>query len=109
MVGNGESAFNCLTSSINDNKRLKTDNKSAKAKPVKGLRGMDGIRIGMSYKQAYDDRHEPKQRTKTRPTISPTRNKDVEKNLTFFKVNKTDFITFDKLVKKYNSRCKQKI
>jgi hypothetical protein len=29
-VGNGESVFNCLTSSINDNKRLKTDNKSAK-------------------------------------------------------------------------------
>ncbi|TAE15163.1 MAG: hypothetical protein EAZ47_08170 [Bacteroidetes bacterium] len=39
MVGNGESVFNCLTSSINDNKRLKTDNKSAKAKPVKGLMG----------------------------------------------------------------------
>ena len=41
--------------------------------------------------------------------ILPTRNKDVEKNLTFFKVNKTDFITFDTIVKKYNSRCKQKI
>lgn len=41
--------------------------------------------------------------------ILPTRNQDVEKNLTFFKVNKTDFITFDTIVKKYNSRCKQKI
>jgi hypothetical protein len=39
----------------------------------------------------------------------PTRNKDVEKNLTFFNVNKIDFITFDTIVKKYNSRCKQKI
>jgi hypothetical protein len=39
----------------------------------------------------------------------PTRNNDVEKNLTFFKVNKTDFTTFDTIVKKYNSRCKQKI
>jgi len=32
--------------------------------------------------------------------ILPTRNKNVEKNLTFFKVNKTDFITFDTIVKK---------
>lgn len=41
--------------------------------------------------------------------ILPTRNKNVEKNLTFFKVIKSDFITFDTIVKKYNSRCKQKI
>ncbi len=41
--------------------------------------------------------------------ILPTRNKDVEKNLTFFKVIKKDFITFDTIVKKYNSRWKQKI
>ncbi|MCB0537768.1 MAG: hypothetical protein KDE33_09585, partial [Bacteroidetes bacterium] len=52
----------------------------------------------------------------TKPTLRKTkranfadRNKDVEKNLTFFKVNKMDFITFDTIVKKYNSRCKQKI
>lgn len=37
-----------------------------------------------------------------------TRYQNVEKNLTFFKVNKIDFITFDTIVKKYNSRCKQK-
>ena len=29
--------------------------------------------------------------------ILPTRNKNVEKNLTFLKVNKTDFITFDEI------------
>lgn len=51
-------------------------------------------------------RHDPRQTPKE--PILPTRNKDVEKNLTFFKVNKTDFITFDTIVKKYNSRCKQK-
>ncbi|TAE17911.1 MAG: hypothetical protein EAY72_00915 [Bacteroidetes bacterium] len=49
MVGNGESVFNCLTSSINDNKRLKTDNKSAKAKPVKGLRGVCKKWLDASY------------------------------------------------------------
>ncbi len=41
--------------------------------------------------------------------IFPTRNKNVEKNMTFLKVIKTDFITFDTIVKKHNSRCKQKI
>jgi hypothetical protein len=48
------------------------------------------------------------QQTPKEPILQ-TRNQNVEKNLTFFKVNKTDFITFDKIVKKYNSRCKQKI
>jgi len=37
--------------------------------------------------------------------IFPTRCNDVEKNLTFFKVNKLDFIIFDTIVKKYKSRC----
>ena len=51
-------------------------------------------------------RPNPKQTPKE--PILPTHYRNVEKNLTFFKVNKTDFITFDTIVKKYNSRCKQK-
>jgi len=41
--------------------------------------------------------------------ILPTRNKDVEKNLTFLEANKNHLHIFDTIVKKYNSRCKQKI
>jgi hypothetical protein len=52
--------------------------------------------------------HKPTQKQTPKEPILPTRNKNVEKNLIFFKVNKTDFITFDTIVKKYNSRCKQK-
>lgn len=37
-----------------------------------------------------------------------THHQNVEKSLPFFKVIKTDFITFDTIVKKFNSRCKQK-
>jgi len=41
---------------------------------------------------------------KPKEPILPTRNQNVEKNLTFFKVNKTYFITFDTIVKKTFSR-----
>jgi hypothetical protein len=54
-------------------------------------------------------RHTSRPFAKPKEPIFPTHYQNVEKNLTFFKVNKTDFITFDTIVKKYNSRCKQKI
>lgn len=41
--------------------------------------------------------------------ILPTRNKDVENNLTFLEANKNQLHIFDIIVKKYISRCKQKI
>jgi hypothetical protein len=53
--------------------------------------------------------HDPDPQQTPKEPILPTRYQNVEKNLTFFKVIKTDFITFDTIVKKYNSRCKQKI
>lgn len=40
--------------------------------------------------------------------ILPTRNKDVENNLTFFISNKNHLHIFDTIVKKLISRCKQK-
>jgi len=39
----------------------------------------------------------------------PTRNNDVDNILTRKVHNKTFLFTFDTIVKKYNSRCKQKI
>lgn len=47
---------------------------------------------------------DPKQTPKE--PILPTRNKDVENNLTFWETNKKHLHIFDIIVKKYISRCK---
>jgi hypothetical protein len=52
--------------------------------------------------------HKPTQKQTPKEPILPTRNKDVENNLTFFISNKNHLHIFDNIVKKLISRCKQK-